>query len=217
MFSPETSHIVLVVVSNPLVAEGLDSAMSRRRGLMAVPATLDSHDRVIPRPGAAVGIRPSVALVEGEAIGAACDLVAANPDLGLVAYLAADDTTTAQRCIAMGFRGVFGKTTPTETILAALNLVARGGVYVDAPFAGLPVEKAPPAPSPLAAGLSEREVSVLRGLAQGMSAKEIGLALSLSGKTVETYKARAASKLNLRSRREIVEFVTRNGWTATPI
>ena len=58
---------------------------------------------------------------------------------------------------------------------------------------------------------------LLRGLAQGMSAKEIGLALSLSGKTVETYKARAASKLNLRSRREIVEFVTRNGWAATPI
>jgi DNA-binding NarL/FixJ family response regulator len=42
--------------------------------------------------------------------------------------------------------------------------------------------------------------------------KEIGKELDLSSKTVETYKARGSSKLNLTGRRQIVEFAIARGW-----
>jgi DNA-binding CsgD family transcriptional regulator len=49
-------------------------------------------------------------------------------------------------------------------------------------------------------------------VARGKSLKEIGYELALSSKTVETYKSRGTSKLNISGRREIVEYAIRCGW-----
>jgi DNA-binding NarL/FixJ family response regulator len=49
-------------------------------------------------------------------------------------------------------------------------------------------------------------------IAQGYSNKEIAAALSISVKTVETYKARAMEKLALDSRVAIVRFAAEQGW-----
>ncbi len=210
MRSSNDFTLILVVDTNPLVAEGLDAVLSRRRGLMAVAAEVNAAVRILPGLTAPKDVAPEIALVDPAAVAASvAELVAANPDLALVAYLPADRTAEARHCMAAGFRGVLSKTSPADTILAALHLVAQGGVYLDAPFAATASGTVTVSPT-----LSDREISVLRGLAQGMSAKEIGQALQLSGKTVETYKARAATKLNLRGRREIVDFVLRSGWIA---
>ncbi|PSC02399.1 DNA-binding response regulator, partial [Alsobacter soli] len=60
--------------------------------------------------------------------------------------------------------------------------------------------------------LSQRETEVLRMTAQGLTNKETAHLLNISMKTVETYKARAAEKLGLRSRAEIVRFGVSQGW-----
>ena len=54
--------------------------------------------------------------------------------------------------------------------------------------------------------LSDREQQVLIYLAEGHTNKEIGERLDLSVKTIETYRSRIASKLQLRSRAEIVRY-----------
>ena len=71
-------------------------------------------------------------------------------------------------------------------------------------------ERAPQAAGSV--GLTEREASVLKYSARGLTTKEIAARLELSGKTVETYKSRAAEKLNLRTRAEIVRFASAQGW-----
>ncbi len=48
-----------------------------------------------------------------------------------------------------------------------------------------------------------------------LNAKEIAARLDVSVKSVETYKARAAAKLNLRTRAEIVRYVASRGWIET--
>ena len=53
---------------------------------------------------------------------------------------------------------------------------------------------------------------MLRLIARGYSNKEIAARLDLSVKTVETYKARSAEKLGLRSRVDIVRYATQRGW-----
>jgi DNA-binding NarL/FixJ family response regulator len=60
--------------------------------------------------------------------------------------------------------------------------------------------------------LSDREEEVLRRTAWGESNKEIARHLGISTKTVETYKARIADKLGLRSRTEMVRYALRRGW-----
>lgn len=60
--------------------------------------------------------------------------------------------------------------------------------------------------------LSEREREVLRQIALGYSNKEIAAQLSVSPKTVETYKARMADKLDLHSRVDLVRYALQQGW-----
>jgi DNA-binding NarL/FixJ family response regulator len=60
--------------------------------------------------------------------------------------------------------------------------------------------------------LSSREEEVLRLIAWGYSNKEIATRLDLSVKTVETHKANAMHKLQMRSRIDIVRFALLQGW-----
>jgi two-component system response regulator NreC len=59
--------------------------------------------------------------------------------------------------------------------------------------------------------LSEREREVLRLAATGYTAREIAAHLSLSPKTVETYRARIMEKLELSTRVELVRYALRRG------
>lgn len=67
-------------------------------------------------------------------------------------------------------------------------------------------------PSTPAETLSEREEGVLRLLALGHSNKEIAVRLSLSVKTVETYKARGLEKLGFRSRVDLIRHAVKYDW-----
>ncbi len=60
--------------------------------------------------------------------------------------------------------------------------------------------------------LSQREEMVLKLFAFGFTTKEIASELKVSGKTVETYKARASDKLDLKSRVSIVKYGYSSGW-----
>jgi DNA-binding CsgD family transcriptional regulator len=64
----------------------------------------------------------------------------------------------------------------------------------------------------LGAELSDREEEVVRLTAQGYSNKEIAARLSVSVKTVETYKARSLAKLDLRGRSDLVRYALQRGW-----
>lgn len=58
--------------------------------------------------------------------------------------------------------------------------------------------------------LSEREQEVLKMVALGHTSAEIAEQLSLSAKTVETYRARGMEKLGLRTRAALVKFALQN-------
>jgi len=60
--------------------------------------------------------------------------------------------------------------------------------------------------------LSERELEVLRLAARGAGNKEIGLALGLSGRTVQAHLAHIFTKLDVASRTEAVIYALRRGW-----
>ena len=89
-----------------------------------------------------------------------------------------------------------------------------GGLYLDPATAremsasAMVVPKVDPAPT----DLTNRESEVLRMVALGFSSKEVAHKVSMSIKSVETYKARATEKLKLYSRAQIVNFAMNSGW-----
>ncbi|HVU23579.1 MAG TPA: LuxR C-terminal-related transcriptional regulator, partial [Opitutus sp.] len=68
--------------------------------------------------------------------------------------------------------------------------------------------------APAGPGLSERELAVLKGLAEGLGYKEIAAELGVSAKSVETYRARLAKKTGAATRAELVRYAVRQGLVA---
>ena len=104
-----------------------------------------------------------------------------------------------------------------DELITAIGTIAKG--RASTPHASLASKalarqlKASPAGlAAHSAELSEREREVLTLLARGYSNREIAGDLSLSVKTVETYKVRVGEKLGLRSRAEMVQYALRQGW-----
>jgi two-component system invasion response regulator UvrY len=58
--------------------------------------------------------------------------------------------------------------------------------------------------------LSDREFQVLRMIATGKAVKEIAAELSLSVKTISTYRARLLQKMNLTTNAELIHYAIQN-------
>ncbi len=128
-----------------------------------------------------------------------------------------EDAAYVQPLLKAGARGYLLKRSAAEDLLRAVRAVAAGGVYLDPSIAGHAMADPPAgaAGKPTVAGgevLSPRETETLRLIAQGFSNKEIARRIDVSVKSVETYKARAAEKLGLRTRAEIIRYGATHGW-----
>jgi two-component system response regulator NreC len=62
--------------------------------------------------------------------------------------------------------------------------------------------------------LTAREREVLQLLAEGLSNREIAEQLNISIKTVETHRSNMMSKLDVKSKTELVKYALRKGWAA---
>jgi len=123
-----------------------------------------------------------------------------------------------RRMLDAGARGYVLKRTAGDALIDAIRVVAEGGSYIDPTLAGGLVARRTRATGagsrmPERKGvLAEREMQVMRLIAWGQSNKEIAAQLGLSVKTVESYKATALDKLQLRSRTDILRYALANHW-----
>jgi|TARA_E500000081_G_scaffold151297_1_gene181314 DNA-binding NarL/FixJ family response regulator len=97
-----------------------------------------------------------------------------------------------------GASGYLCKTNPLSRLREAILKISSGGVYITNELAELIAFKQTGA-NPISAieKLSRREIQVLRLLINGRKNTEIALALSISDKTVSTYRTRIMKKLNV--------------------
>jgi DNA-binding NarL/FixJ family response regulator len=115
-----------------------------------------------------------------------------------------------------GAAGFVLKTAPDREVVDAVRAVARGDLYVR-PEAARALARGYQRKDPLKEDrarfdkLTGRERDVLRLVAQGYSAPEIGSRLNISPKTVDTYKQRIEDKLGLGHRHDYVQFALRLG------
>ena len=116
-----------------------------------------------------------------------------------------------RRALHDGAAGYVLKKAADTELLAAVQAVLRGEIYVHPALTRSLIEDIlPPAGQTndknLWDALSEREKEVLRLVALGFTGAEIAEQLSLSAKTVETYRARGMEKLGMRNRAALVRF-----------
>ncbi|MBU6464202.1 MAG: response regulator transcription factor [Bradyrhizobium sp.] len=134
----------------------------------------------------------------------------------LLALTVHEDHAYVQPMLQAGARGYLLKRSAADELERAVRAIASGGLYLDPAIAekALPFRASEHAPAGTTAAseLTPRESEVLRLIAQGFSNKEIANQLTISIKTVETYKARAVEKLGLFTRADIVRYGVALGW-----
>ncbi len=113
----------------------------------------------------------------------------------------------AMRTLKAGAAGYLTKESAPEELITAMRKVLRGGKYVSASLAErLASELAAGTEAPLHQKLSDREYQVLLGIARGNTVTETAEALSLSVKTISTYRARLLKKMKLQTTVELVRY-----------
>lgn len=118
----------------------------------------------------------------------------------------------AVRAIKAGAAGYVSKQSLGDELLSAVRKVLGGQRHITAKLAQLLAEDiARPSDRLPHETLSEREVQVMKMLAEGKSVKEIAGDLNLSDKTVFTYRTRLLEKLGLRSDVEVARYAWDNG------
>jgi two-component system response regulator NreC len=119
-----------------------------------------------------------------------------------------------RQALEAGAAGYCPKSAADAELISAIRAVMRGNVYIHPSHAKILLNKMLPATqaSTTSADLSERERAVLKLVALGHTNQEIADQLSLSVKTVESYRARGMEKLGLSSRAALVRYAIQERW-----
>ncbi|HZM76297.1 MAG TPA: response regulator transcription factor [Candidatus Limnocylindrales bacterium] len=131
-----------------------------------------------------------------------------HPEVRVIALTTFDDDEDVFAALRAGAVGYLLKDVSSAKLVEAVLAAARDeavlqpsvAAKVVAQFARMPVEGAAPRPQPLVVPLSERELEVLRLLANGRSNKEIAAQLFLAEGTVKNRVTNVLAKLNARDR-----------------
>jgi DNA-binding NarL/FixJ family response regulator len=116
----------------------------------------------------------------------------------------------AVRAFKTGASGYINKASSGEELRRAILKIIKGGQYVGPTLAEkMVLQLSQPAKVPHEK-LSNRELEVLCSIASGKTVKEIALNLSLSEKTISTYRRRILDKMDMRTNAELTHYAIRN-------
>lgn len=119
----------------------------------------------------------------------------------------------AVRALKAGAAGYLTKSTAPDELVGALRRVLDGKRYVSESLAERLADLigSPASDSPAHELLSDREFQVLCKLAGGQTPTQIADELSLSVKTVSTYRARVLDKMGLRTNVDLTRYALEHG------
>jgi DNA-binding NarL/FixJ family response regulator len=152
--------------------------------------------------------RPSVALVDVRMPGlSGLDLVRRGVrerlETRFILYTGYGDRALLTEALDAGACGFVMKEAPLADLVRAVEIVARGGTYVDPVLAGA-FASATGNGGGGAPQLTQREREVLRLLSDGLANEEIGRELFISPETVRTHIRKAMGKLGAETRTQAV-------------
>ncbi|MBO6573930.1 MAG: response regulator transcription factor [Rhodothermales bacterium] len=138
-------------------------------------------------------------------------LRAEHPKLPILVLTMHDEEQYGVRILKAGAAGFLAKNSAPDKLVEAIRHIIRGRRYVSAALAEALLEHMEsPAPEAPHESLSDREFQVFQELARGNTPSGIADKLSLSVKTISTYRSRVLAKLNLSSNAEIVRYALEN-------
>jgi two-component system NarL family response regulator len=197
---------VLIADDHSVVREGLVSLISRRADMTVIGEASNGRE--------AVDLwkehRPDVTLLdlrmpELDGVGVIKEIRAEDASARIIVLTTFDGDEDIYRAIQAGSKGYLLKDAPREALMDCIRRVHGGETCVPLHLAAKLAQRVS------GESLSEREIDVLKLMAQGKSNKEIGSALFISEGTVKSHVKGIFAKMNVVSRTEAVATATRRG------
>ena len=138
------------------------------------------------------------------------DIRRSYPDLPVLMLSMHPAEQFARRVLDAGASGYLTKDSAPAQLIKAVRLVLSGRRYLSPDLIEELVGERPGAPARPHEALSDREYQVLRMIASGQTVSQIAAALSLSVKTVSTYRVRVLEKMKMHSTVELMRYAIEN-------
>jgi len=207
---------ILLVDDHPLFLEGMTNLMAGR-GMRVVGTASDGLEALEK----ARELHPDVILMDIEmprcnGLEATRRIKAEIPDVKIVMLTVSGEERNLFEALQGGASGYLLKSLDAAELTALLDELLRGEVSLSPSLAKKMLEaftrhKAPPAQPPSApAGLTERQMEILRLVADGLQYKQIGVQLGLAEVTVKYHMGEILARLHLNSKREAVRYFQEN-------
>lgn len=209
---------VLLADDHRIVRQGLRALLEKEGDIEVVREASNGREAV----QFAAEVTPDVvvldiAMPDMNGIEAARRIIADNPAARILALSMLGDKRFVIEMFSAGAKGYLLKDCAADELVRAIRSVQRGETYLSPRIAGLVVKDfikmLPEASAETSQLLSSREREVLQLLAEGKNTKEIAFILSISSKTVDTFRQNIMKKLELNTIAELTKYAIREGLT----
>jgi DNA-binding NarL/FixJ family response regulator len=204
---------LLVADDHPIVREGLMRVLEATRGMRVVAEAKDGHAvlRLVEETDVDV-VLLDISMPGPGFLELLKRLKKLKPRLPVLVLSVHPEEQFATQALRAGAAGYLTKNQSPDQLVDAITKVLRGGRYITPSLAerlasslatdhdGAPHEE-----------LSSREFQVLCLLGSGKTARDVAEEISLSVKTVNTYRERLRQKLGLRNNAEVVRYAVEHG------
>jgi DNA-binding NarL/FixJ family response regulator len=207
---------IIIADDHGVVAEGLKHVVEAQSDMQVVSLAVDGREAVHQ----ARDLQPDVVLMdlsmpELNGADATRAILERDPKCRVIVLSMYAEREYVRRALKAGAAGYVVKRSAAKEVVDAIRAVHAGQRYLSPRVADVVIDDyAGDAPDDLLAKLSQREREVLQLLAEGHTGAQIAERLSLSQKTVETYRARLVEKLGIRDVAGLVRFAIQRGIVA---
>jgi len=197
---------VMCVDDHPLFLQGIEKVVAHEKDLQMVASAATGREALI----AFRTHKPAVTLMDlrlsdMSGIDAVVSIRAEFPEAKIVMLTTFEGDWEIQRALSAGCLGYLLKSTPFQELVDVIRKVSQGRKHIPADIAQTLAENIGKEM------LSEREMDVLRRLADGDRNRDIALQLAISEQTVKAHVVRIMAKLGARDRTQAVAIAIRRG------
>jgi two-component system invasion response regulator UvrY len=204
---------VLIADDHAVVREGVRQILSDTPDIAVVAEARDGQEAVERVRSEQLDVVVLDITMPGKSgIEALTEIKRDRPALPVLILSVHSEEQYGPRILKAGASGYLPKDSLPDQLVQAIRKAVIGGKYISPLLAEkLASELGSDAAKPLHETLSDREYQVLCMIGRGKTIKEIAEILSLSDKTISTYRARILEKMNMKNNGELTHYAIRQG------